>query len=82
MILSSWAHLPPQRHMGPWTTAFLSLLFHLPTADSANHMILAQDHNSENSEEWRVVFSSSTYLAQGSATLECAEEARDAGGSW
>ena len=44
-------------------------------------MILAQDHNSENSEEWRVVFSSSTYLAQGSATLECAEEARDAGGS-
>ena len=68
--------------MGPWTIAFLTLLFHLPTADSANRMILAQGHNSENSEAWRVVFSSSTYLAQGYATLECAEEARDGDGSW
>lgn len=68
--------------MEPWTIAFLSLLFHLPKADFADHMILAQDHNSENSEEWRVVFSSSPYLAQGSATLECVEEARDGGGSW
>ena len=52
-----------------WTIAFLSLLFHLPKADFADHVILSQDHNSENFEEWRVVFSSSPYLAQGSATL-------------
>lgn len=41
--------------------------FALPQRMLPNSAILAKDHNSGNSLEWHVVFSSSNHLAQGSS---------------